>query len=58
MCKEMSPELFCKECKLLLCGACHEGGKGGHAASHEVEEDWEDAAAKLAELMSQAKISA
>jgi hypothetical protein len=56
LCKEMSPELYCHDCKLLLCGACHEGGEGDHSPSHRVEEDWEEAN-KLAELMSKAHIS-
>jgi len=39
-CHEMSPEVFCKDCRLLLCGACHETGKDGHSPKHQVTEEW------------------
>jgi len=56
MCQEMSPEFFCRNCKLLLCGACHEASKGTHSSSHHVEEDWEEAS-KLADLVDKVHIS-
>ncbi len=34
ICTEMAPEMFCKECKLPICGVCHEESKGKPATTH------------------------
>jgi len=36
ICNEMVPEVACTECRLFLCGSCHEEGKGKHDKKHKV----------------------
>jgi len=40
VCGEMAPELYCKDCKKMLCGMCNETKKGGHTSKHSIDEDW------------------
>jgi hypothetical protein len=39
ICKEMVPEVFCKDCNLPICGLCHDRERGEHRKGHKVVED-------------------
>lgn len=55
ICKDMVPEVFCKDCKLLVCGSCHDDEKGTHKKTHKVVDDTQEME-ELAKAVKEVKV--
>jgi len=41
LCEENAPDMWCLDCKKMVCEKCHSKNAGGHKKSHKVDEKWE-----------------